>query len=389
MAMSFSICKADPDVWMKDCGTHYEYVCVYVDDLAVMMKRPQDFFSELRRRSYKLKGVGEITYHLGGDFYRDPDGTLAWGAKTYVKRIIEQSQSIFGSLPKEFKTPIDKDDHPELDTSDELPYEKIRDFQSLIGSFQWAVSLGRYDIQCVVMTMGRFRSAPRIGHLARLERIAGYLRKHPDGAIRFRTDIPDYSSLKHIEYNWEYSVYGDAQEELPPNMPPPRGNPVLTTTFEDANLLHDLTTGRSCTGILHLVNQTPIEWFSKLQTSVETATYGSEFVAARLASEQIMDLRYTLRMLGAPVEGKAYMFGDNQSVITSSTIPHSSLNKRHNALSYHRVREAIASNVLWFFHISGKDNPSDVLTKFLGFSFFWPLIKPFLFWRGQPSAASA
>jgi hypothetical protein len=385
-AMTFFPCFADPDVWMKDCGTHYEYVCVYVDDLAVMMKEPQDFFDALKRRKYKLKGVGEITYHLGGDFFRDPDGTLAWGAKTYVKRIIEQSQSVFGSLPKEYTSPIDKDDHPELDLSDELPYEQIRDYQSLIGAFQWAIALGRYDIQCCVMTLSRFRTAPRIGHLQRLERIAGFLRKYPDGAIRFRTDIPDYSDLDHIEYDWEYSVYGDSQEELPTNMPPPRGKPVQTTTFEDANLLHDLTTGRSCTGILHLVNQTPVAWFSKLQKTVETATYGSEFVAARIASEQIMDLRYTLRMLGAPITGKSYMFGDNQSVITSSTIPHSSLNKRHNALAYHRVREAVASNVLWFFHISGKENPSDVLTKFLGHNVFWPLIKPFLFWRGQPAS---
>jgi hypothetical protein len=388
MSLGFSPCHADPDVWMKDCGTHYEYVCVYVDDLAVMMKRPQDFFTALKDRAYKLKGVGEITYHLGGDFFRDPDGTLAWGAKTYVKRIIEQSKSIFGSLPKEYKTPIDKDDHPELDLSAELPHAKIRDYQSLIGAFQWAVALGRYDIQCSVMTMGRFRTAPRVGHLQRLERIAGFLRKYPDGAIRFRTDIPDYSALDHVTYDWEYSVYGGSQEELPNNMPPPRGKPVRTTTFEDANLLHDLTTGRSCTGILHLANQTPVAWFCKLQKTVETATYGSEFVAARLAAEQIMDLRYTLRMLGAPLDGKAYMFGDNQSVITSSTIPHSSLNKRHNALSYHRVREAVASNVLWFFHIPGKDNPSDVLTKFLGFSVFWPLVKPFLFWRGQPSSGS-
>ncbi len=104
-------------------------------------------------------------------------------------------------------------------------------------------------------------------------------------------------------------------------MPTPRGKPVQTTTFEDANLLHDLTTGRSCTGILHLVDQTPVEWFSKLQKTVETATYGSECVAAHLASEPFMDLRYTLRMVGERLDGKAYMFGDNQSVITSSTSP--------------------------------------------------------------------
>jgi hypothetical protein len=136
-------------------------------------------------------------------------------------------------------------------------------------------------------------------------------------------------------------------------------------------------------GIIHLVNQTPIQWFCKKQNVVETATYGSEFMVARQATEQIMDLRYTLRMMGIPIDGPSWMFGDNQSVITSSTIPHSSLNKRHNALSYHRVREAISAEILYFLHIDGKLNPSDVLTKFLAWAKFWPLIQPMLFWKGE------
>ena len=86
-------------------------------------------------------------------------------------------------------------------------------------------------------------------------------------------------------------------------MPIPKGKPVLTTSFWDANLLHDIITGRSCTGIIHMLNKTPIEWFSKHQNSVETATYGSEFVAARTAVDQIVDLRYTIRMLGVPLTG--------------------------------------------------------------------------------------
>jgi hypothetical protein len=77
-----------------------------------------------------------------------------------------------------------------------------------------------------------------------------------------------------------------------------------------------------------------------------------------------MDLRYTLRMMGIPIDGPAWLFGDNQSVIISSTIPHSNLNKRHNALSYHRVREAIAAEIMYFLHMDGKYNPSDILTKF-------------------------
>jgi hypothetical protein len=109
---------------MKDCGTHYEFVCVYVDNLAII-HHPRLFFQELRRYSSKLKGVGEITYHLGGDFSRDPDGTPALGAKTYTQRIINQCHSILGGLPNEWTSPINKDDHPELNSSEELPIKGI------------------------------------------------------------------------------------------------------------------------------------------------------------------------------------------------------------------------------------------------------------------------
>ena len=165
-------------------------------------------------------------------------------------------------------------------------------------------------------------------------------------------------------------------------MPEQKGQSVRLTCFWDANLMHDLTTGRSATGILHMINQTPVDWYSKRQSTVETATYGSEFVAGRTATEQVIDIRYTLRMMGVPIEGPTYMFGDNKSVITSSTIPHSMLGKRHNMLSYHRCREAIAAGISKMFHMDGKQNPSDVMTKFFAHSVSYPSVEYFLFWKG-------
>jgi hypothetical protein len=88
-------------------------------------------------------------------------------------------------------------------------------------------------------------------------------------------------------------------------------------------------------------------------------------------------------MLGVPLDGKSWMFGDNESVVKSSTIPQSNLMKRHNALAYHRVREAIAAGVIDFLHIPGIQNPADVLTKFLPYATMWPLIEPILFWKGE------
>jgi len=114
-----------------------------------------------------------------------------------------------------------------------------------------------------------------------------------EGAIRFRTGIPNHEEFygnEPVWHDWMYTVYGQPQEEIPHNMPEPLGKLVRTTTFVDANLMHDYTTGKSVTGVLHLLNQTPISWFSKRQGQVETATYGSEFVAARTAVEHIIDL---------------------------------------------------------------------------------------------------
>jgi hypothetical protein len=112
---------------------------------------------------------------------------------------------------------------------------------------------------------------------------------------------------------------------------------------------------------------------------VETATFGSDFTAARIAVDQILDLRTTLRYFGVPVNTKSYMFGDNQAVVTNSTIPHSSLNNRHNALSYHKVREMIATKMLGYYWIDGKEDPADVVSKHWGHQQIWQLLKPLLF----------
>jgi hypothetical protein len=126
------------------------------------------------------------------------------------------------------------------------------------------------------------------------------------------------------------------KEELPVNAPKPLGKPVVMTTYVDANLYHDMMTGRSVSAVLNSFNQTPIEWFSKKQATVETATYGSEFVTAKLAIQQIIGLRIYLQYLGVAIKGWSCLFGDNGSIVTGGSVPHSPLKKQHHALSYQR-----------------------------------------------------
>ena len=178
------------------------------------------------------------------------------------------------------------------------------------------------------------------------------------------------------------SVYHDVHEILPDYMPDPLGEAVVTTTTMVPNLNHCLATGKSLTGFLHFVNKTPVDWYSKKQATVETATHGSGFVAAKTATEQIMDIRQTLRYLGAPIGSKSFLFGDNRSVVTSATLRHSTLTKCHNILSFLRVMEAIAAKLMAFYWIQSAYNLSDMLSKHWDHPCVYPMILKLLMTRG-------
>ena len=202
--MGFFPSKAEDDIWMRDKGDHYKYIARYADDLAIVSKDPRTIVDTLSERyQLKLKGSGPIKYHLGSDFHREENDILCMPPSKYIIRMIDNYERMFGSKPKTtYSTPLEKGDHPELDTSKELDDDSIKNYQSLIGALQWVITLGRLDIATAVMTMSSFRVAPRQGHLDRLKRIYGYLSKMRHGAVRFRTGSPGFSAIPRTEYDW-------------------------------------------------------------------------------------------------------------------------------------------------------------------------------------------
>ena len=113
----------------------------------------------------KVKGDGKFTYHLGADYFEDPDGTFVNQPKKYIDKLADR---LFNEDPqKGYKTPPDKNDHPELDTSEILEGDMAAKYLTMVGQLQWLVTLGRFDIHAQVATMSRFRVAPRQGHMDR------------------------------------------------------------------------------------------------------------------------------------------------------------------------------------------------------------------------------
>ena len=109
---------ADPDVWMC-ISTQYniwEYVCVYVDDLAIAMKNPQQLIDKLKAPpekggyGYQIKGNVPLTFHLSCDYTRDnKDGTLYSQPKKYITKMVESDEKLFNEKLKFASSPKRKD----------------------------------------------------------------------------------------------------------------------------------------------------------------------------------------------------------------------------------------------------------------------------------------
>lgn len=158
----FTPCRSELDIWMHRNGDQYEYVAVYVDDLAFASKDLQAFIDILKKDyQFKIKEAGPLEFHLGEDFFRDEDGTLCMTPQKYIKRLVASYEKMFGEKPSaKMYSPLEKGNHLELDDSEMLDATGIQQYQSLIGSLQWAISLGRFDIATAVMSMSSFHALP-------------------------------------------------------------------------------------------------------------------------------------------------------------------------------------------------------------------------------------
>ena len=168
-------------------------------------------------------------------------------------------------------------------------------------------------------------------------------------------------------------------EDLSIDIPEERGELCTLTCYVDADHARDKATRRSVTGLLVLMNNTPISWSSKCQKTVKSSMYGSELVASRIAVEMLISLRYFLTMVGAKIEPSSWLVGDNMAVVLNTTIPSSALKKKHQACNYHKIRESIAAGFINFAHIRSENNMADLLTKPLGRVIFERLTSQYLF----------
>ena len=292
--LGFTSCKADPDVWMRKAigkhGNHWEYVLLYTDDALVVAENPNKILREEIGKYFKLKenSIGPPKIYLGGKVrkVRLENGNDAWGysSSQYVQNAVnnveEHLKKNGQKLNMRGKSPITSGYRPEVDLSPPLDAERASYYQSLIGILRWIVELGRVDICCEVSLLSSQLAMPREGHLEQLFHIFAYLKRNHNAEMVYDPSDPLIDINQFEERDWSTSEMGfEEKEQLPENAPEPRGVGVSTRAYVDADHAGDLITRRSRTGFLIYIMNAPIYWLSKKQTSVETSSFGSEFVA--------------------------------------------------------------------------------------------------------------
>ena len=157
--------------------------------------------------------------------------------------------------------------------------------------------------------------------------------------------------------------YPDAFEELDERFFIPFGPPIQSSIFFDSDHAHNLKTKRSCNGIIVYVGSTRVTWSSKRQTSIQTSSYGAEFMAGKTAHEEAISIRYMLSCLGVRIKGPTILYGDNQGMIQSSTLIDSECKKKHITIAYNKMQECVAAKIVNPVKVGIEMNLSDVLTK--------------------------
>ena len=182
--------------------------------------------------------------------------------KTAVAKVIEDLDRQGLKLKGKAYRPYESGYRPEMDVMEELEEAGVAKFQGFIGTFCWMVELGKMDIHMEVSQLSSFQAMPRAGHLEACYSIFAYLRKHPTMSIMFHPSHIRMHERWFRSQDW-HDFYGDAKEELPPDMPEPLGEPVKMMAFIDLDHAGNLVTQQSQTGYLIFCNQAPISWFSK------------------------------------------------------------------------------------------------------------------------------
>ena len=163
-------------------------------------------------------------------------------------------------------------------------------------------------------------AVPGEGHLEVAVHVMAHIGQRYNSRFVYDPSYPEIDHSVFKECGWS-EFYRDAKEAVPVNAPEPQGKEVNICMFVDSDHTGNKVSCRSRIGFLIYMNTALVQWFSKKHSTVETSVFGVEFVTMKQSIDALQGLRYKLRMMGIPISGPSYIYGDIVSMIHNSSKP--------------------------------------------------------------------
>ena len=316
------------------------FIAVYVDDIVVAASRAaaERLHSNLSRE-YKLKAMEPLHCVLGmrvvDSGAGDKDRTISVDQSQYALTVLDRfamSNANPQSTPMDPSLRLSADMKPQTD-DDRSEMEKVP-YREAVGSLMWLACGSRHDLAFSVCQVAKHCSDPGPTHWKAVKRILRYLRGTVKLGLCYRkSELGDFSGR------------------------------VSLSGFVDADWGSNVDDRKSVCGFAFGLGSGPISWSYKKQKSVALSTAEAEYVAASLATQELLYMRNVLHGVRLKVNTPMSMAEDNQACLRILDTPSLHTRAKHIDLRYHFVRDHVLDGTVAFQYCPSEDNVADIFTK--------------------------
>ena len=162
------------------------------------------------------------------------------------------------------------------------------------------------------------------------------------------------------------ACFPDTVEEIDSSLPPPKCKSLPLAAFCDSNLAYYRVTRRSTFGATGMVGKTATTHKPKRHASPEVPVRGTKLNIGRVGVEYCQEIHCMLRNIGVESNTPTKCYGYNKSVLETCSNENAECKSRHSIISFHKIRESVATGIIAPHHACSKETIADILSKSIG-----------------------
>jgi len=329
-------------------------LALYVDDLVAASPKASELawlHTEIQTH-FKITDQGDLSSVLNVSVSKSTNST-SLGQPGYIQKILDRFQML-EAKPAFTPLPATGIAHPENPEHCSVADKEL--FQQLVGSVNYLACYTRPDVAYAVQALSRYLAQPTIHALSAGKHLLRYLKTTQDYRLRF----PKLASGRNLTLE----VFTDADFANQKAIYSP--NQELTTKNKIVIPVDTTNTPRkSVTGMIFLMNGSPISWLSKQQPIIATSTQMAEYIAAAEGAKEALWIRSLFHSLQLRGKEAIPHYIDNQAAIQLCKNPVLHKATKHIDIIYHKIRELAAVGVINIEYTESGEQRADALTKTL------------------------